>query len=362
MTDLRPLLITADEALLEDVLRLAAAVGVDLEVAADAAGGRASWAGAPVVLVGSDVLGGCATGILGRRPGVLVLARSEPGAQVWAGAVGLGAEQVLVLPVGEATLVQRLGEAGEPQQRRGHVVCCVGGRGGAGASVLAVGLAVAAARATPGAALLVDLDRLGGGLDLALGAESVAGLRWPDLTATSGRVAAASLHDAVPAAAGVSVVAVGRDKLPHIPAEAARAVITAGRRNGDLVVVDLPRALTPAAQAALAIADLVLLVVPAEVRACAAASGVAAAIAACAGRIEVVVRGPAPSGLSAAVIAESLGLALAGSLRAEPGLAAALDRGEVPTRRGRGPLATFCRRLVADLAGDVPATATREVA
>ncbi len=362
MTDLRPLLLTSDEVLLEDVLRLAAAVGVDIEVAADAGGGRSSWTVAPLVLVGCDALGGCVVARLGRRHGLMVVTRSEPSAQTWAWAVGLGAEQVLVLPAAEPALVQRLGEAGEPRSRSGQVVCCVGGRGGAGASVLAVGLAVSAARTTPGAALLVDLDPMGGGLDLALGAESVAGLRWPDLTATSGRVAAASLHDALPAAVGVSVVAVARQGEPHIPAEAAHAVITAGRRNGDLVVVDLPRAPTPSAQAALALADLVLLVVPAEVRACAAASRVAAAVAGLAGRVEVVVRGPAPAGLTAAAVAESLGLPLAGWLRAEPGLAAALERGEVPTHRARGPLAVFCRRLVADVRGDASAGPAREVA
>jgi hypothetical protein len=55
-----------------------------------------------------------------------------------------------------------------------------------------------------------------------------------------------------------------------------------------------------------------------------------------------VVRGPAPSGLSATLIASSLGLPLAGYLPAEPKLAEALERGEPPAHRGRGPLARFC--------------------
>jgi hypothetical protein len=41
-------------------------------------------------------------------------------------------------------------------------------------------------------------------------------------------------------------------------------------------------------------------------------------------------------------MAESLGLPLEGSLRAEPGLASALERGIPPASRGRGPLAGFC--------------------
>jgi secretion/DNA translocation related CpaE-like protein len=358
----RPLVVTADELLLDDVLRLAAAAGVQVEVAADPVGGRSSWATAPVVLVGSDVIDTCAAGSIGRRHGVVVLARTEPTAEVWRCSVAVGAEQVLVLPAAESALVERLGEAGEPHPRRGRVLCCVGGRGGAGASVLAVGLAVSAARAAPGAALLVDLDPLGGGLDLALGAESVGGLRWPDLTATSGRVAAGSLYDALPAAAGVSVVSMGRQPLPHIPAAAARAVITAGRRHGALVVVDLPRTLTAAAGAALALADLAFVVVPAEVRACAAAAGVVSAVAEHVGRVEVVVRGPAPSGLPASAVAESLGIPLAGWMRAEPGLPAALDRGESPGRRGRGPLSVLCRRLIDSLVDDQLPAQARDVA
>jgi hypothetical protein len=40
---------------------------------------------------------------------------------------------------------------------------------------------------------------------------------------------------------------------------------------------------------------------------------------------------------------------LAGRLKAEPDLGAALERGEVPAGRGRGPLAEFCRNLLASL-------------
>lgn len=358
----RPLVVTADEDLLDDVLRLAAAVGTELEVAAEAAGARASRAAAPLVLLGSDVVARCSADALSRRQGVVVLARAEPTADVWRWSVAAGAEQVLVLPAAEPAVAELLGAAGEPRPRRGRVVCCVGGRGGAGASVLAVALAVTAGRTSPRAPLLVDLDPVGGGLDLALGAESAAGLRWPDLTATSGRVSAASLHDALPVVAGVSVVSMGQRGSADVSADAAHAVVTAGRRHGDLVVVDLPRMLTPAAEAALVLADLTLLVVPAEVRACAAAAGVVARVAEHTGRIEVVVRGPAPSGLSASVVAGSLGLSLAGSLRAEPGLAAALDRGAAPVRRSRGPLANLCRRVLAGLDDEPAPASAREVA
>jgi hypothetical protein len=66
--------------------------------------------------------------------------------------------------------------------------------------------------------------------------------------------------------------------------------------------------------------------------------------------IGVVVRGPAPSGLTAEVVAESLGLPLAGWLRPEPGLERSLERGDAPAGSGRGPLAALCRSLLDGLA------------
>ncbi|MDO9455610.1 MAG: hypothetical protein Q7T52_05945, partial [Nocardioides sp.] len=47
-----PLLVTADPALRDELLRLAAAAGVAPDVAADPGSALRSWARAPVVLVG----------------------------------------------------------------------------------------------------------------------------------------------------------------------------------------------------------------------------------------------------------------------------------------------------------------------
>src|SRR6266498_897465 len=51
----RPLLLTAHPELLDDLLRLCAAAGVEPEVAPDAVAGRRSWLSAPLVVVGNDV-------------------------------------------------------------------------------------------------------------------------------------------------------------------------------------------------------------------------------------------------------------------------------------------------------------------
>jgi secretion/DNA translocation related CpaE-like protein len=197
--------------------------------------------------------------------------------------------------------------------------------------------------------LLVDGDPLGGGIDMVLGGEDAAGLRWPELRSTRGRVNGSALRDALPRLNGLTVLSCDRGDPLAIPAEAMRAVVSAARRGSDLVVVDLPRRVDPAAEEALRVAQLVLIVVPAEVRAAAAAARVATAVSAVSPAVRVVVRGPSPSGLSAGLIASSLGLPLAGYLAPEPRLAETLERGEPPAVRGRGPLARFCGDLLDEL-------------
>jgi secretion/DNA translocation related CpaE-like protein len=274
---------------------------------------------------------------------------------VWRLAAELGAEHVVFLPTAEAWLVDRYGEAVDGPAAAGRVVAMIGGRGGAGASVLSTALAVTAARSGV-RTMLVDADPLGGGLDLLLGRESTAGLRWPDLADTAGRMSPPALYDALPRHGELCVLSWDRGDVLTIPADAAEAALDAGRRGSDLLVVDLPRRLDDAAVRVLQAADLTLLVVPAEVRACAAASRVARAVRPHCSRLSCVIRGPAPAGLRSRDLASALELPLAGVLRAEPRLAAALERGDAPAASGRGPLAEFCRRLLTDLdARPVPA-------
>lgn len=345
----RPLVVTADPDLLDDLLRLAAAAGVEPEVAADAVAARRSWAGAAVVLVGDDLAPSVAAARPVRRPGVVVVGTDLDDAGIWRRALDVGAEHVVVLPDGQAWLVDCLADAADGPAG-GLVACVLGGRGGAGATAAAVALALAGRRRGLAVAL-VDADPLGGGIDLVLGAEEAAGLRWPDLAGTRGRVSPGTLRAALPTPQGLTVLSWDRGALPSVPVAAMTAVLDAVPRGHDLVVVDLPRHLDAAAEAALARSDVAYLVVPAEVRATAAAARVTAAAALSARDLRLVVRGPAPTGLPAATIAESLGLPLAGEVRAEPGLAAALDRGDPPGLRRRGPLARLADGLLDDLLG-----------
>jgi secretion/DNA translocation related CpaE-like protein len=141
-----------------------------------------------------------------------------------------------------------------------------------------------------------------------------------------------------------------RGEMLATPADSMATAMDAGRRGRDLVVVDLPRYLDDAAVVALEAADQALLVVPAEFRAAAAATRVAAAVGPHCPGISVVVRGPAPGDLTAADVARALALPLAGAMRPEPGLAGALERGEPPASAGRGPLAAMCRHLLSGVA------------
>jgi len=343
-----PLLVTADPDLLEEVLRIAADVGVLVDVAPDPAAARPWYTRAPLVIVGIDVASLCVQARLGRRPSLVLVGRyDDAGPPDWSVADALGAEHLVALPAGEHWLserIQRLAEAAPP----GQVVAVLGGRGGAGASVFAAGLAVTAARAG-WRTLLIDADPLGGGVDLVLGWESLDGLRWPSLSETSGRVSPPSLVEVLPRRGELVVLSWDRGEVLAVPAEAMETALDAGRRGRDLVVVDLPRRLDDASLLALASADRGFLVLPAELRACAAAARVAAVAAPHCPSLSVVVRGPAPGGLRAREVAQALGLPLAGALRAEPRLAGSLERGEPPARDGRGPLAELCQRLLDEL-------------
>lgn len=345
----RPLLVTADVDLLDDLLRLCGAAGVEPDVAHDAVAARRSWEGPALVVVGSDLGPDLRAVRLPRRSGVVLVGLDLDDAGVWDLAVELGADTVVFLPDAQAWLVERIGEAADGPSTGGLALAVVGGRGGAGASTLAASLASVAA-ADGVAAMLLDADPLGGGIDMVLGSEDAAGLRWPDLAATMGRLSAESLRLALPRAGGLTLLSCGRGESLQLTAEAVTAVLAAARRSHDLVVVDLPRHLDAVAETVLSSAAVTLLLVPAEVRATAAAGRVAVGAALLAPDLRVVVRGPAPSGLSAELVADTLGLPLAGWMDAEPDLAKALEHGQPPASDPKGPLATLCRSVLGDLA------------
>lgn len=351
----RILLMTDDGEILDTVLRLAAAAGVEVFRAADTAEARRHWVHSPLVLLDGAWIERCARSNLPQRGRIVLVAHDQPPEELARAAAELGAEHAVAVPEGESWLVQALADAidpAPPADGTGRVLAVVGGRGGAGASLLSAAVAVASAREA-GPTLLVDCDPLGGGLDLVLGAEQVTGLRWPDITVTEGRIPVGALHAAIPApaidrAAGELGLLSCARAAKGPTADALTAVVEAGRRAGETVVCDVPRYPTDPAIAALAAADLTVLVVPADVRSCAAAGRVAAVLREQTARLGLVVRGPAPGGIGPEDMAEALDLPVIAAMAAERRLAADTDRGR-PPGLGRGPLAKAARAVLAAL-------------
>jgi secretion/DNA translocation related CpaE-like protein len=342
------LIATADPLLLDDLLRLASAADAETEVARDPDAAGAAWPRPPLVLVGQDLAADLAMREPPRRPGVVVVATDEDDESVYRSAVGLGAQHVAVLPDAETWLVDAFAAAMEPSGPPAVQASVVGGRGGAGASVLATMLALTAARCGH-RTLLLDADPYGGGLDLVLGKEAAAGTRWPELIGRRGRLSSAALYESLPRVGELSVLSWDRGPTEPIPAPAMRCVLDAAGRGFDFVVVDLPRYLDGAAAEVLRAGAAALLVVPAEVRAAVAADRLAGGLRGHARHVRIVVARPAPGGLAPDTIARALGLPLAGVLVRDRRLAAALEHGHLPESRSRGRVADLCGRLLADL-------------
>ena len=337
------LTVLSDPQLADSADRVAAAAGI--RVVRRHIPGNRGWMGAAAVILDEDGARRCARAGLPRRDGVLLVGGGEPSPATWAIAVEVGAQHLYTLPAHEAQLVHQLSEAAESGGsglRRGRVVAVIGGRGGGGASVLAAALARCA-----GDALLVDLDPCGGGIDLLLGEENSAGLRWPDVRAHDGRLAWAAVRQALPGRDGVQVLSCARE-FHEIETASMTAVVDAGLRGGATVVCDVPRQLSPAAGYALEAADLVAVVTSCDVRGIAATSALAGVLRTVNANIGIVVRGPAPGGLRAPEVARAAGLPLLAAMRPEPGLDRQLETGGWRMRR-RSPLAVAARTVLAAL-------------
>lgn len=322
----RPFLLTADAELLDDLLGVAAAVGAALDVGVEPSACRPQWTEAPLVLVGADLIDATLAARLEPRRGVMVVGRGAPSADLRRLATSLGADETVVLPTGEGRVLERLADAVEPAARSARVIAVLPGRGGAGASALAAGLALTAAvRRDP--AWLIDLDPLGGGADAGLGAELAVGARWSDLGVVVGRLSPRSLRAALTGVHGVAVLAADgpADSQPDVAS--VRAVIAAARRSAGTVVLDLARHRTPARDEALAAADDILVVVPDEVRSVVAARRVIDDLGTVGAPARAVVR-KVVGGLPSPEVLPALGLPLAGELADEATVRTALQVGD----------------------------------
>jgi secretion/DNA translocation related CpaE-like protein len=340
--------LTADLELLDDVLAVAAAAGVEPQVVADAGSVRPLWTAAATVVVGVDQAAQLAKLVLPRRPDVFVVGADSFRDEVCAWSLPLGAAVVL-LPSGAGRLSTALADATGLGAGKGQVVAVVGGSGGVGTSTVAAALAfVGAQRGLR--TMLVDADPIGGGLDLLVGAERVPGWRWPRLAAARGHLG--DLAGQLPQVEGVDVLSMARGSgLPESgpDVEQMTAVLLSATRSHQLVVVDVPRHLPPAGREALRRADLGLLLVLAQLRGIAAAQQLGTQLEDACTAVNLLVRLTRPKGLAADAVADSLGLSLAGALTDDPSLSVGAARGEPPGRSGRSPLARSCRAVLDEL-------------
>jgi secretion/DNA translocation related CpaE-like protein len=340
------LAVVAQPALRDEVDRAAAAVGARVVHAGSKSPiSRKMWSAAAAVVLDEAAAEGCARAGLPRRAYVFVVTGGEPVPATWAAAIEVGARHLLRLPAHERDLVRGFADSGESARdggALGEVVAVIGGRGGAGASLFAVALAQVATDP-----LLVDLDPWGGGIDLLVGGETAPGVRWPDLALQGGRLNWSAVRGALPRHRGICMLS-GTRRGYELDAGAVDAVVDAGRRGGATVVCDLPRRLTDATQTALDTADLVVVVTPCDVRACAATATIAAVLIGINPNVGLVVRGPSPGGLRAEEVAAIAGVPLLAAMKPYPRLAEQLEHGGLRFGR-RSVLAAAARRVMAVL-------------
>ncbi|WP_051218030.1 septum site-determining protein Ssd [Nocardioides insulae] len=337
----RALLITADDLLRDELHRLAAAAGTELDTSTDPASAMRTWSSMPLVLLGADLAGELGRLQPARRPGVQVVCWGAAGEETFRAAVHVGAESVAELPEASVWLGDLLADVGDSVPARGLTIGVLGGAGGAGATTFASALGQCAGRAGP--TVVIDADPLGPGVDRVLGVEEAAGVRWGDLAETTGRLGGRSLRDALPRRHDLRVLAWGAAEERKLPATVAREVLAAARRGHDTVVLDLPRAGDVVTADLRGRCDLVVIVVPPTITGVASSARIAAELPD-AERLRLLVRG---RGADPAQIARAVGVPAVTSMTDQRGLRESIDLGLGPMRATRGPLARAAAEVLA---------------
>ncbi len=343
------LLITADSHLRAEVNRLGAAAGAEVVDTAVEADALRLWSSADVVLVGADL--GATVSRLSppRRERVHLIGPAPLPDLVFRTALAIGAETVSELPESSQWLVELLTDMSDGGRHRGRLIAVVGGSGGVGASVLSAGLAQTLARQA--ATVLIDADPLGAGADRLLGMESLPGVHWEDLNATTGRLSARALRDSLPRRDRLSVLTWGAVAPTPLQPFAAREVLGAAVRGFAAVVVDLPRHADVVGDDVLARCDDVVLVVGSSVAAASSARRVVARLRGLSARTHVVLRGK--GGVRPDDVGRLLMQPVTCVMPDQRMLDESLDLGAGPLRHSRGHLARACQQVAEQIVGQV---------
>ncbi|WP_460490798.1 septum site-determining protein Ssd, partial [Corynebacterium nasicanis] len=225
-----------------------------------------------------------------------------------------------------------------------------GAAGGAGASTLAAALARVATRSHP--TTLLDAVDHSGGLDLLLGVEETPGIRWPELRLGEGTVDAVDLRAALPVTPdGITCLSAARSTIADpfsLTPELVRPVLQALQDSAGVTIVDTPSH-GPVADAVADSCDHVVLLIPAEVRAAAAAAGLVSGFGARRCTVAGVLRHRSWSGLSRADVEKITRCEILSTLGTVSRLSRSVELGGLPQRLP-APLATTAR-LVLESAG-----------
>lgn len=341
------LLVTRDEGLLDDVLRLAAAAGVVLDVAHNVVAALRGWTLPPLVLVGADLLTDLAAARPVRREQVHVVGSGPAPDEVFREALTVGAAGVAELPAAESWLVELMTDAADGGAKGALTLAVVGGSGGVGATTFAGALGQVAASPTRDVVLL-DADPLGAGIDRVVGLDELDGVRWDALAHSSGRFSSRSVREALPRRDGLGVLTWGPGHREPLDAGTVREVLSAAQRGSHLVVVDLPRYPTPAGAELLPRCDHVLLVSGLTVPAVAACSRVAADLAESGRPVHLVTRGRSAT-VQPEEVAATLGTPLVVTMADQRRLLEWTELGLGPVHSRRGPLARAARSVLTRL-------------
>lgn len=345
-TSAPPLVLSDDSTLVDELLRLCAAASVTPEVLRTLTRVRRSWASAPCVLVGADLAAAIARLDLPRRSDVILTSHGPETADLWQAAVALRADHVAVVPQAQSWLVDRLADCLDGGGGGAFTIAVIGARGGAGASILAAGLALGAGR-RGAPTMLIDLDPLGGGIELVVGCEETLGLRWPEVANTEGRVSATALRGALPSVEGVSILSWNRLDEADVQLSTAQSMLTAARRGSGVVVLDLARRFDEVVACAIASADVLVLVSTSDVRSTAGAARMCASLRPLTTDLRLVVRAVPGGQLEPTALAEALPLPLLATVPTQRSVARAVNDGLGLPRRGR--FAQRCGQVLDEL-------------
>jgi len=356
-TFINPILLTQDSALINQVQQLCSPMGLVVDCVDNPFRAHSQWREYPYVLIGADLAGECIDAHLPRRPKVALVHRDtdleinvsantgqwERG--LWQQALALGAENVVALPSSDFWLRDALTCITQSGDSKGELIAVIPGSGGVGASTFSVNLGFRAVQ-QGFRTLLVDADPLGGGIDLVLGAEEVGGTRWPEVDPGGGRIAAQTLDSALPEFQGLKFLSHARAHFSAPGSEVLAAVIDAGRRAFDRVIVDLPRSGEVATELMVGQAVTTIIPVRNHVRSVSAAAQLRKWVREVGGKAQFVLLAD-----NKGVSATDVGLALGETALAEipfiPSMSTRADEGDIPTITAA--YSQFCDRILGEL-------------